>query len=173
MTISLIACVSKNYALGNKQELIFNIKEDLQRFQRLTTGGIVIMGMKTFDSIIAMRGKPLSNRVNVVLTHNKKYKPRFNEFVFHDIDSILKGIKTMGENDKKVFVIGGSEIYTLFLPHVSEIELTIVDKHIDEADTFYNMELQESLGFTPVEAEDRYCENTDLTYKFVRYTKGD
>lgn len=172
MSISLIACVSKNYALGNKQDLIFNIKEDLQRFQKLTSGGnIVIMGMKTFDSIIEMNGKPLSDRVNVVLTRNKKYKQRFNEFVFHDIDSILKGIKTMGENDKQVFVIGGGEVYSLMLPYCNEVLLTVVDQHVDKADTFYPMELQESLGFIKTDGESYYSDKYNCSYAFTRYIK--
>lgn len=169
--LSLIACVSSNYALGNKQDLIFKIKEDLQRFQKLTSGGnIVIMGMKTFNSIIDMNGKPLSDRVNVVLTRNKKYKPRFNEFVFHDIDSILKGIKTMGESDKKVYVIGGGQIYKEFIPYATEILLTVVDKHVEEADTFFPIELIDDQWEITL-MTNHYNDSQSLHYSFINYTK--
>ncbi|MGG0667908.1 dihydrofolate reductase [Lederbergia citrisecunda] len=172
MSISLIACVSKNMGLGIGNELLFEINHDLQNFQQHTKGNIVICGRKTFDSIIERNGKPLSDRVTVLLTRNKKYKKQFNEFVFHDIESILKGIKTMGENDKKVFVIGGAEVYKLLLPYISEILLTVVDKYVEEADTFYPIGLQNELGFTEVSNAEHYSEEYNCNYSFKRYIKS-
>lgn len=170
--IRLIACVSKNMGLGVEDKLLFEIKDDLRRFQQLTKGNIVICGRKTFDSIIKRNGKPLSNRVTVVLTRNKKYEQQFNEFVFHDVDHILKGIKTMNDKDKDVYIIGGSEIYSIMLPYCDEILLTIVDKHVEEVDTFYPMSLQEELGFEAVESEEYYSDKYDCKYNFTRYIKS-
>lgn len=158
--------------LGIDDKLLFEIKNDLLNFQKLTKGGIVICGRKTFDSIIKRNGKPLSDRINVLLTRNKKYRQQFNEFVFHDIDSILKGIKTMGENDKDVYIIGGEQIYKLFLPYVDEVILTHVDKYVEEANVFYPMELQNELGFIKSSEEEYYSDKYDCSYTFTRYVKS-
>lgn len=173
MTISLIACISSNGALGKNNELIFNIKEDMKHFKKLTKNNIIVMGSKTFNSIIDMNGKPLPERVSVVLTHNKNYEPKFNEFVFHDVESILKHCKTLNDEvDKKVFIIGGGELYNLFITRADEVYLTIVDKHIEEADTFYPIDLQNELGFEIVEESEKfYSEEYDAYYRFVKYKK--
>lgn len=171
--ISLIACISSDSGLGNGNALLFNIKRDLKRFRELTEGQIVVMGMRTFESIIEMNGKPLPGRTNVVLTRNKEYRPKYGEFVFHDVESILKHCKTMNnEVDKKVYICGGGQVYSSFLVHADEILLTIVNKHV-EATAFYPMETQIDLGFYPIkESEDFYSEKYDAYYKFVRYIKN-
>jgi dihydrofolate reductase len=66
--ISIIAIIGKNRELGKDGKLLWNIPEDMKRFKKLTTGHVVIMGRKTFESI----GKPLPNRINIVITKNVK-----------------------------------------------------------------------------------------------------
>lgn len=173
MTIAIIACISSNGALGNDNKLLFNIKEDLQRFKQLTgDGNIVVQGRKTFDSIIEMNGKPLPNRINVILTRDEEYESKHGELAYTSVDRIINHHKTMGDKDKKVYVIGGEEIYKEFLPFAAEIMLTIVNKHIEEADAFYPVDLQDELGFTPTEEEEFYSDKYDAYYKFVRYAKA-
>lgn len=133
------------------------------------------MGMRTFESIIEMNGKPLPNRINVVLTRNEDYESQYGEFVFNSVEKILKHHETMGDGDKKIFVIGGGEIYKEFLPYADEVQLTIVNKHVEEADTFYPLDLQEELGFVAdgTLAEIYYSKKYNAYYKFVRYNKSD
>ena len=173
MTIKLIACISSNSGIGmNDGRLLFHIKEDMQNFKKITKDSIVVCGRKTFDSIIEKNGKPLPDRVNVVLTRNKDYTPKFGEFVFHDVEKILKHHETMGDKDKCIYVIGGAEVYRELLPYASEVLLTIVNKHVDEAEILYPMKLQESLDFIVAdESEEYYTEKYDAYYKFVRYVK--
>lgn len=64
--ISIIVAIGKNREIGKKGKLLWYIPEDLKRFKKLTTGHIIIMGRKTFESI----EKPLSNRINIVVTHD-------------------------------------------------------------------------------------------------------
>lgn len=171
MTISIIAAISSNAALGNNNELLFHIKEDLQRFKRLTEGQIVIMGRVTFDSIIEMNGKPLPNRINVILTRDENYESKHGEQAYTSIDRIINHHKTMGDKDKKVYICGGEQIYKEFLPYADEILLSIVNKHIEEVDAFYPIEIQDELGFVAVEEEEFYSDKYEAYYKFVRYTK--
>ena len=67
--ISIIAAVSKNGVIGVDNKLPWNLPEDLKRFKELTTNNVVIMGRKTYESI----GKPLPNRINIVVTRNKDF----------------------------------------------------------------------------------------------------
>ena len=116
--ITIIACIGSDGSLGVDDRLIFHIKEYMRRFRSFTGGNICLMGRKTFDSIIKMNGKPLSNRINAVLTRDEKYTPRYGETSYTSIDRILNHHETMSEGDKKVFVIGGEQTYRIFLPFV-------------------------------------------------------
>ena len=69
--MNAIAAVSRDWGIGRAGELLFHIPEDLRRFRALTTGGTVIMGRKTLDSLPG--GRPLPNRRNLVLTRNAAF----------------------------------------------------------------------------------------------------
>jgi dihydrofolate reductase len=125
--ITLIAAASDNDALGKDNQLIWHISEDLKRFKRLTQGHAIIMGRKTFESM----PRALPNRKNIVLTHNKEYKAKDAEVV-HTIEEAL----ALTNGDLQPFVIGGGEIYTLFLPYATLLELTRVHSSF-EADAFF------------------------------------
>lgn len=125
--ITLIAAASENNVLGKDNQLIWHLSEDLKRFKQLTLGHSVIMGRKTFESM----PKALPNRTNIILTRNKNYKAE-NALVAHTIEQALS---FTGE-DVKPFIIGGGEIYSLFLPFATSIELTRVH-HDFEGDAFF------------------------------------
>lgn len=169
--ITLIACIDKVGNLGYKNELLFQIKEDMQRFKEYTTGNIVVAGLPTFNSIISMTGRPLSDRTNVVLTRNQSYVPQFNEFVFHDVESILKGIKTMNSVDKEVFIIGGGITYKTFLPFADQVILTVVDTVAEKSDAKYPLELQNQLNFKIEHYEKHFSEKYNCEYSFRTYVK--
>ena len=125
--LTMIAAAGKNDALGKNNDLIWHISEDLKRFKRLTSGHAIIMGRKTFESM----PKALPNRTNIVLTQRKDYAPK-GALVIHDIEAALELVK----DDTQPFVIGGGEIYRLFMKHCDRIELTRVH-HDFEADVFF------------------------------------
>lgn len=83
MEIILIAAMADNRVIGNKGQLPWYLPEDLQNFKRLTTGGVVIMGRKTYESI----GKPLPNRRNIVLSSQELEFPGID--VSHSIQEML------------------------------------------------------------------------------------
>ena len=78
----MIVIVGKNREIGYKNKLLWDIPKDMSRFKKLTTGHVVIVGDKTFESI----GKPLPNRTNIIITKNKNYKVPNGCFVAHSID---------------------------------------------------------------------------------------
>ena len=125
--ITLIAAASENNALGKDNQLIWHISEDLKRFKNLTQGHAIIMGRKTFESM----PKALPKRKNIILTRNKNYKA-IDAWVANSLEEALE---LTGE-DSQPFVIGGGEIYQLFIKRASKIELTRVH-HSFEADAFF------------------------------------
>ena len=126
-TITLIAAAAQNDALGKDNDLIWHISEDLKRFKRLTTGHAIIMGRKTFESM----PKALPNRTNIVLTKNENYKAE-GAVVASTIEEAL----VLAGEDNQPFIIGGAQIYSLFMDHCNRIELTRVH-HDFEADVFF------------------------------------
>ena len=102
MTISIIAAVAKNRAIGYKNKLLYNIDDDMKRFKAITTGHTVIMGRKTFESLPF---GTLPGRRNIVITNSKEYIDGCE-----CMNSINKAIYEC-QNEKEVFIIGGGMIY--------------------------------------------------------------
>ena len=164
MAIKLIAAVSKEYGLGYENELLFNIKEDMQQFKDKTKGHFVLMGRKTFESLPGV----LKNRVNVVLTRNKDMKHPPEVYVIDSVEHVLNHYYS-GEQEKDIWVIGGSEVYKAFLPYADEVHLTHIDKSVEQVDTYFPKDdLKEH--FEIKEYSDwKYSEEEECFYTFVTY----
>lgn len=135
MKISMIVAHGKNRELGLNNEMLWHIPEDFKSFKRITTGHYVIMGRKTFDSIIDVIGKPLPNRTSMVLTRTH-FKSEFeNVHVCQHFDDAILEAKVNGESE--VFIIGGAEIYNTFFDRVDRLYISEVDFE-GEADVFLN-----------------------------------
>lgn len=134
--ISIIVAVAENGVIGDKNALLWNIKEDMRRFRTTTTGHPVVMGRKTFESI----GRPLPKRTNVVITRGN------NEFEGCQMAHSLEEAVQMFSADEEVFIIGGAQIYKQALPLADKLYLTIVHRDY-EGDTSFpeidNSEWQE------------------------------
>jgi len=148
MKILMIACISSNRAIGKDNKLLFHIKEDMAFFKRMTMGKVVIMGRKNWESI-PTKFRPLPGRTNIILTRQKGYDaskdllPLSEEIqktilVCTSLADVETTITKLQEASviEEVFVIGGSEIYQLFLDYVDTVYLSIVDQEVD-ADSFF------------------------------------
>jgi dihydrofolate reductase len=130
--VSIIAAVAKNGVIGNSNGLPWYIPEDLKHYKQITTGHTLIMGRKTFESIMKSLGKPLPNRKNVVVTHNIGYKVPQEVLVYTSLEDALEATKDDGE----VFINGGGEIYKQTMKLADRIYLTEI--HEDkEGDVFF------------------------------------
>lgn len=127
--ISMICAVGKNLAIGRKNQLLWDIPEDMRHFVEKTKGQTVIMGDRTFESI----GKALSGRKNIVVSLDENYQAPGCE-VCHSLEDVLKKYKDARE---EVFVIGGATIYRLSLPYADKLYLTLVDDAPEDADAFF------------------------------------
>ena len=116
--INLIVCVDRDWGIGNNGGLLFMIEQDMEFFRNMTQNKAVVMGRKTFDSL----PRPLKNRTNIVLTKDMNFNPE-GVVVCHTEDEVLEEAKKYPE----VFVIGGGEIYSLFLPYCQRAYVTKVN----------------------------------------------
>ena len=129
MEIVLIAAVGENGEMGRNNELLWHLPGDLPRFKKLTMGCPIIMGRKTFDSI----GRALPGRLNIVLSANRDWSAD-GVTVVDSIDAALSSAKAANAN--KAFVIGGGQIYKLFLAYATSLEMTeVADSPV--ADTYF------------------------------------
>ena len=117
--IKLIVAMSDNYIIGNNNKLLWDIKEDMKLFKETTKNSIVVMGRKTYESI----GKPLENRINVILTKDHEFVGTLNAEdifitnnlrIYNSFNQLYKKLNELSENDT-VFVIGGRQLYKQFL----------------------------------------------------------
>ena len=88
--MNLIAAVDKNWGIGLKNKLLVSIPDDMKFFRQTTTGKVVVMGRKTLESFPG--GKPLKNRVNIVMTRDKDYRAD-GAVVVHDLDELHEELK--------------------------------------------------------------------------------
>ena len=107
--MNAIAAVSLDWGIGRDNGLLFHISEDLKRFRALTSGGTVIMGRRTLDSMPG--GRPLPNRRNIVVTRQADFAREGVEIAHSP-----EGAAALAAGDGQVWVIGGGEIYRALLP---------------------------------------------------------
>jgi len=116
----IVVAVYSDWGIGFEGSQQIVLPEDRAYFNDFTSGGTVIVGRKTFE---ALRG-PLPRRKNIVLTRNLGYDAN-GAIVRHTVDEVLAEI---GDTDpEKVFLIGGAEIYLLFMPYCSYASVTKIE----------------------------------------------
>lgn len=163
--LNAIACIDLVSGIGKDGSLLFSIPDDMKRFRKLTEGGIVIMGRKTFDSL--PKGE-LPNRENLVLTSREMKSEKSNVKFLHTVDQILGYCK--GKDN--VFCIGGGEIYKEFFPYTDHIYLTLVYT-VRDADSFFPdiKGTEWSVNFLKTDSFARYDDRSGLKYKFLEYDR--
>lgn len=132
--ISIIVAVSTNNVIGVKGDLPWRLPDDLRRFKRLTMGKPIVMGRRTWESI----GRPLPGRQNIVLTRRSGFDAPGCDVV----QSPAEALAAAGDADETM-IIGGSQIYALFLPKASRLYLTRVHAKIDGDTHFPEIEANE------------------------------
>lgn len=152
MSVTFVLARADNGVIGRDGALPWHLPADLRRFKALTTGRAMVMGRKTFDSFPA----PLPGRRHIVLTRDRNWHAAGAEVV-HDPQAALR---IAGAN---VAVIGGAEIFALYLPRADAIELTEVHAS-PEGDAV----VPPFTGWREVSREGHAAEGTRPAYSFVR-----
>lgn len=181
--ISIIAAIGKNRELGKDNKLLWSIPEDMKRFQNLTSGHVVIMGRKTYESL-PEKFRPLPKRVNIVITKQKSltYPERPSQIgnakllICHSLEEATKIINNKLQITNKfqisnlkldeVFIIGGASIYQQGIKYADKLYLTLVDKEYPDADAFFPEYGEFGKELVVGEGVEE-----DLRYKFVELEK--
>lgn len=161
--MNLIVAVDKNWAIGKDNKLLVSIPDDMKFFRETTSGKVVVMGRKTLESF--PNGKPLKNRVNIVLTRDPHYEVQ-DAIIVHSKEELDKELKKYNQDD--IFVIGGESIYRMMLDDCKRAFVTYVDYAYD-ADTFFpNLDELSDWKLAEESEEQTYY---DIEFYFRTYTR--
>ncbi|PIT87495.1 MAG: hypothetical protein COU31_02685 [Candidatus Magasanikbacteria bacterium CG10_big_fil_rev_8_21_14_0_10_40_10] len=127
----LIAALAQNNCIGQNNQLPWHLPEDLKHFKELTANQTVLMGRKTFESILNYLGKPLPGRRNLVITGDTNYQAPQGTKIYQDIQSAIKK-----NSDQDIFVIGGASIYKQTINLADKLFITRVNQVVN-GDAFF------------------------------------
>lgn len=182
--LSIIAAMDEKRGIGKDNKIPWHIREDLIKLKTLTKDHVVILGRKTYDSMICYydkSGKPMPGKLYLVITHDKGYKPaRENAIIAGSVEEAVEesskcdakykkihDTKYMIQNTEyEVFIIGGGQIYQQALPFADKLYLTIVEGDYN-CDTFF----PDYSEFKRVVFEESK-ESEGYKYKFLELEKG-
>ena len=128
MIIGIVA-IAKNFAIGKDGRLPWHYSADLKFFKRTTTGNAIVMGRKTYESI----GKPLPNRLNIVLSRSLQIENQPNLIALKNIAEVVALSKYLKGD---LFIIGGAEIYKSFAERIEKWFVTEIPEIVENADAF-------------------------------------
>lgn len=127
--IKILVAFDENRVIGKNNALIWHLPADLQRFKALTTGHVIIMGRKTYESI----GRPLPNRTTIAISRQAEFNPE-GIIVVNSMDEAILKAKSISRED--IYIVGGAEIYQLSLVHADQIWVTQLHDIFD-GDTYF------------------------------------
>lgn len=161
--LSIIVAVSENGVIGKDNQLLWRLSADLKYFKNLTSNHAVIMGRKTYESI----GKPLPNRINIVISGNNSFSAERIEVV-SSLEKAIEKAQNLLPNDE-IFIIGGGSIYKQALSIADKIYYTEVKTNI-EGDTFFpklDSETWKEVSRISYQADEK----NEFDYAFVIYER--
>ena len=158
--ISIIVAIAQNGTIGDKNALLWHIKEDMRFFRTTTSGPPVIMGRKTFESL---GSKPLPKRKNIVITRSDVEFE--GAFVAHSLEEAI----AMADDDAEVFIMGGAQIYAQALDIADRMYITRVERDYEGDTSFPEVDYSK----WKLVAEERYerGEDYDSPFSFLTYDR--
>ena len=158
--MNLIVAVTKDYAIGKDNDLLFHLPKDLAFFKEKTINKVIIMGERTYYSLPK---RPLPKRTTIVLSNN----PNFNEegvIIARSVDELFEEVKKYNPED--VFVCGGASVYNLLMDNCEKAYITKIDK-IVPADTYIH-NLEEKENWRKI-YESETMEDNGVPFRFETY----
>ncbi len=158
--VSIIVAIAENGTIGDKNSLLWHIKEDMRFFRTTTSGHAVIMGRKTFESLGL---KPLPKRTNIVITRqNVEFE---GALTAHSLEEAIR----LAEGDEEIFIIGGAQIYGEALKVADRMYITLVERSYEGDTSFPEIDYTQ-WRLTAVERHER-GEEFDSPFEFRRYDR--
>ncbi|MDY5941439.1 MAG: dihydrofolate reductase [Eubacteriales bacterium] len=156
-----IVAVDRNWGIGRNNNLLFRIPADMKFFRETTAGKVVVMGLNTLRSFPG--GKPLPNRVNLVLS-DVQLPEEENLTVCRSLEELRSALSRFPTED--IFVIGGASIYRQLLPYCSEALVTRVSADGNATVFFPNLSRKKEWRWSEISAS---IVTNDLTIRFFTY----
>ena len=167
--ISAIVAVDSNWGIGYNGDLLEHIPEDLKYFKQLTSGNVVVMGRKTWDSLPK---KPLPNRLNFVITsqtQNNGCDLVNGEWILISMENMIFQLENNNHDYDNYFIIGGGTIYKELLPLCDRVYVTKINKTHENVDSYFP-NLDESDEWAPASCGP--IQNyEDFSYQFWQYDR--
>ena len=161
--MNAIVAVDRNWAIGNKGQLLVSIPNDHKMFRKETLDKVIVYGRKTLETFPL--AQPLDKRTNIIVSSNPDYKVK-GALVVHSIPELLEELKQYDTDD--VYIIGGASIYRQMLPYCNTVHVTKID-YAYEADVYFpNLDMDPEWEITAGSDEQTYF---DIAYEFVRYDR--
>lgn len=168
MKISIIAAISENHVIGENNRVPWRIKEDLVRLKNLTRDQVVIVGRKTYESMVKYyrkSGRQMPGKTYLAVTHNQNYQPAStNDRAVTSLEQALE----FGRNNQanEVFVIGGGQIFSQAIGIADKLYLTVVHKTIS-GDAYF----PDYAEFNKVVSK-KESQTDEYRYTFLELIKG-
>ena len=163
----MIAAAGENNELGKDNNLIWHLPDDFKRFKKLTTGHLIIMGRKTYDSI----GRPLPGRVTIVITRQQDWHAE-GVLIAHSLTQAYE----IAEKEacrlgvERMMIVGGAEFYRQALPEVNRIFLTQINLNVD-GDAFFP-DLDKNAWHTVAREEFDASKEVPLSFAFCELCRS-
>ena len=167
--MELVVAMTTKGVIGKASGLPWHIPEDLKHFRLLTQGSVVVMGRKTYNSLPY---GPLKNRMNVVLSREPGLESQNDNLIFVTMENIFHVLDEYKRENKKIFIIGGSDIYKLFWDHCTTIHITHVLDDTVEGDTFFPHDMHSILANCSVDYDGDVRQSGNTKYKFMTMKKN-
>ncbi len=161
--IKLLVAFSNNRVIGLKNQLVWHLPNDLKRFKKFTTGQLIIMGRKTFQSI----GRPLPNRETVVISRN-------SELIFEgvkQVSSLQEAVDYAKSSfpEKEIYIVGGEQIYRMAMDLVDQLEITLIHQDFEGDAFFPEIDLN---SWIEIKREKGIIDdNNQLEHSFITYER--
>lgn len=183
MNISMILITDSDYGISKYNKMPWHFREDLRFFNKTTLNNVCIMGSTTAKDL----GKPLRNRINIVISSNDdckdlgKLRPDYDYNDFIVVRSIDEALKEASKYDKEIFIVGGSGLYNQMLksPLLTKIYYTHINQSF-ECDNFVepilnrsdmNYEIVNTLKIDSVDVPNKVNMKCNIELTFYLITK--
>ena len=160
--MKIIVAKASNNVIGDNNNLIWHLPNDLKHFKNLTTGHPIVMGRKTYESL----GRPLPNRTNIIITRDISFTDE-KVVITHSLEQAIEEAKKVNED---FFIIGGGEIYKQALLDADELYITEVHHDFD-GDTYFP-EIDEDYFEETSRINHLKDDKHAYSYSFVSYKKN-
>ena len=159
--MNLIVAVDKNWAIGNKGNLLASIPEDMKNFRNTTMGNVIVLGRKTLEGF--PNGLPLVGRDNIIMSTNPEFKVK-GGIIVHSKEELFDKLKEF--ENREIFVCGGGKIYEMLVPYCKYAYVTKIDFSY-EADTYFpNLDKMDNWKMVS-ESDEHTC--FSIEYYFQKY----